>query len=409
MKGKSWAPWLLAGMLAFGSIPAAASNTSVTATVPTAASGQSAPSTGAAFVLTRETAKKEVRGTQTVRLASRSAQDAYEAWQDSVIRANNLDTEKRLFKNPWNGATITIRFNDKTQLRLRMQKYLMPDQMKFSWQMASKSLDLTVNSLENSMDSILFGLYAAQNDLNAKGRLQKLSSEALSRAKASKAAGNVTQLTVDAAALDLEKAGKALTASERSFENQCRNYNRLVGAPLSRRLIVSLDVNSSILYLTAEDYASQALQNRMTLFSLREGIKLKEKNLEMLTFKDLNKIDADIASEYEGVRLDLESTRLDLDENMRSVTAEILSAFIDLESAQMDLKIGQQSLRRQKAKLETMKKQIDAGRIPAWSDDALVNAIAGMEEGLAVSRLSLAGKVRRFQFAVQVGPAYSGF
>jgi hypothetical protein len=396
MKGKSWAPWLLAGLLALGPIPAAASDTAVA--VPQAA-----------YALTRETAQKEVHGLQAIRLASRRAQDAFDEWQNSIGRAKDIDPEKRTFMNPWTGMTVTIRFDDKTQLRLRMQKYLLPDQMKLSWQMASKSLDVTLASLENTMDSLLLGLVASQNDLKAKVRSRTLSSDTLSRAKASRAAGNLTQLDVDAAALDLEKADMAVTASERAFENQCCNYNRFVGAPLSRKLTVSMGVSSIVLYLSAEEYAVQAIRNRMELFSLREGIPLKERTLEMLAYKDMNKIDADIATEYAGAELDLERARLDLADNERSIRSQILAAFISLESARLDLKIAEQSLQRQKDKLEAMKKQIAAGRVPAWSDDAMVNAIAGMEEGLSLSRLSLGVKVRRFRQAAQTGPAYSGY
>ena len=350
-----------------------------------------------------------MRALQAVALVSRQAQDAYDEWQNSMGRAKDIDTEKQTYKNPFTGKTETILFNDETQLRLRMQKYLQPDQMKFSWQMAVKSFDMTISSLENSMDSLLLGLYASQNDVKAKTRSRKLATEALARAKASRTAGNVTQLDVDVAALDLEKADKALSASQRAFENQCRNYNRFAGAPLSRRLSVSLALNSAMLYLTTGEYVAQALQNRMTLFSLREGILLKERNLEMLTFRDLYKIDPDIASEYEGAKLALDKARLDLTAAIRSVTAEIQSAAIVLESAQLDLKATQLSLRRQKAKLETLKKQIAAGRIPAWSSGTLVNAIAGMEEGLAVSGLSMAGKVNRFRQAAQIGPAFAAY
>ena len=403
MRGKRWVTWLLAGLLALGSFPAGASVPVKTTAV------QAMPAAANVLVLTREAARKEVLALPVVQIASRKAQEAYDEWQNAIGRANDLDTEKRTFKSPWTGKMETILYNDVTQLRLRMQKYLLPDQMKFAWQMASKSTDMTINSMENAMDSLLLGLFSAQHDVKTKSRSRILASQALLRAKASKAAGNVTQLDVDAAALDLEKADKALLAAQRSLENQSRNYNRFAGAPLSRALSVSLAANGSIPLLTADEYVAQALQNRMTLFSLRESILLKERNVEMLTFHDMHKPDPDIASEYARAVLDLEKMRVDLTANERTVTAEIRSAAIAVESAQLDMKSAQLSLQRQKLTWEKTKKLIAAGRIPAWSDDAMVSAITGTEEGLSAVQLSIDAKVRKFRQAVQGGPAYSGY
>ncbi len=420
MKGKAWASWLMAGLLAFGSVPVTAANPVATGKTPSpasapiassaipAASAPSKTSTQAGvLVLTRELARKEILALPAVTQASRKAQKAYEDWQNAVAVAKDLDTEKMTFTNPWNGETEKIVYEDLVQMRLRIQKFWLPDQMGFLSKVASKTTDLTILNLENGMDGMMLGLVAAQDEVNAKTRSRDLAVNALTRMKASKAAGNVTQLDVDGATLDLEKAGMALMAAKRSLENQRRSFNRFLGAPLDRIFTVSLPPSGSMPFLQTDDYVAQALQNRFELFSLREQIALKEKNLELLTFKDQNKIDTDVKAEYVSGQRDLEKLRLDLTTAIRDITIEMRAASLSISMANLDAKTALRAIEAQKEQLATQKAQIAAGRQPYWTDDALDASVAATEAGFATARLSLDMKVRQFRQAAQIGPAVS--
>ena len=408
MKGRQWASWLLAGLVVLGNAPTAAAATVPSAAAsPSAIEGAAVPASGT-VVLTRAAARKELLALPAVTQASRAEQEAYDNWRNAVARAEQLDTEKMTFENPWTGKTETIVYNDETQMRLRQQKHLLPDQLKLAADMASMTTTITILTLENAMDGQLLGLHAAQEDIASSRRDLKLAEEALARAKALLAAGRVTQSDVDDAALAVRKAQAALNAAQRTLENRIRSYNRFAGAPTARRVTVSLETSGVMPLLSADDYVLQAMQNRMEIKQQRTSIQLLERKLESLTFRDLNKSDPEIASEYEKTRLDLEKARLELPETQRAITAEIRAGMLDLRIAQLDLDGMKRSLATQKEKLASLKAQIDAGRLAAWADDSLQSAVASLESGVRTSTISIDNTVRRFRQAAGTGPSLEG-
>ncbi len=408
MKGKHWASWLLAGLVVVGNAPTVAATTvPQTPAPPPAIEGAAVPANGT-VVLTRAAARKELLALPAVGQASRAEQDAYDNWRNAVARAEQLDTEKMKFENPWTGKTETIVYNDLTQMRLRQQKYILPDQLKLAADMASATTTLTILTLENALDGQLLGLYAAQEDVASGKRDLTLAEEALVRTKALLAAGRVTQSDVDDATLAVRKAQAALNASQRTLENRIRSYNRFAGAPVGRRISVSPDVSGVLPLLNADDYVVQALQNRMEIRRQRANIQLLERTLESLTFRDLHKFDTDITSEYAKTALDLQKARLELTETQRAITAEIRAGMIELRIAQLDLESMKRSLATQREKLASMKVQIDAGRLAAWADDALQSAVASLESGVRTSTISLDNAVRRFRQAAGTGPSLEG-
>jgi hypothetical protein len=342
-----------------------------------------------------------------VTLASLKSQDAFDDWCNAIARAENLDTEKVTVVNAKTGITTVRMFSDVTQLRLRIQKYLLPDQMRLAWQVASKMTDVTVMTLENNMDSMLLAIHKAQADVKAKSRSLDLLVNGLIRMKASKAAGFITQLDLEDYIMDYERAEKALSASRRFLENQCRSYNQFAGAPLSRPFTVVLSQTGNLPLLSVEEYVAQALQDRLEVFTLRENIALMQRYLEILTFRDLNILDSDIHAEYVRTGLNLEKLRVQLSIATRDVTTEIHSAALAIKSASHGISLTSWTLGQRMEKLEKLDDQISAGNMPSWSDDALVFEIAGIKEGLETERISLVNIIRKFRQATQYGPEFS--
>jgi len=407
-KAKKWVSLLLTGLVALGSAPNVTAETNMPIDVNTTkvVAVQPVSTEIKAFALTKDTAKKEVLQVLTVVQAVRSANEAYEDWNNSIARAKDLDTEKFSFKNPFTGETITKTFDDKTQMQLRIQKYLQPDQMKYAYEMAKRTADMTMLRMEITVDGILLGLYSAQNDILLKESDRKIASQDLTRKKAQKAAGMITQLDVDLSTLALEKAEKALLSARRSFENTSRSYNQLVGAPLDRELSVTLSGTGLLPLLPPDDYVVQALQNRMELYSLRTNIQLQEKMLELYTFKNLHETDEDTISSYRSTTLSIAKMKVELDVQIRSITWEIRAAYLELQMSDLDIQSTRKSLEEQKINLKNMKKQIDAGRLPAWSADQLESAVNNLSNAVDLSKISLDQSIKRFRFATGNGPAY---
>lgn len=363
---------------------------------------------GSLITITREYAQKEILSLPAVTLASMKSQDAFDDWRYAVARAENLDTEKATVVNAKTGIIAVKVFSDVEQLRLRIQKFLLPDQMRLAWQIASKTTDVTIMTLENNMDSMLLAIYKAQADVKAKSRSLDLLENGLIRMKASKAAGFIAQLDLEDYILDFERAEKALSASRRFLENQCRSYNQFAGAPLSRPFAVVLSQTGTLPLLSAEEYVAQALQNRQEVFTLRENIALMQRYLEILTFRGLNILDSDIHSEYVRAGLDLEKLHVLLSISTRDVTTEIHSAALAIKSASHGISLTTWTLGQRMEKLEKLDDLISAGSMPYWSDDALVFEIAGIKEGLGIERISLLNIIRKFRQATQYGPGFTG-
>jgi hypothetical protein len=393
---RTWTSCLMVAMFLWGIVPVAATDVVKPDSMD-----------GSPFIATREFAQKEVLSLPAVTLASLKSQEAFDDWSNAIARAENLDTEKVTVVNAKTGITTVRMFSDVTQLQLRIQKYLLPDQMRLAWQVASKMTDITIMNLENNMDSMLLSIYRAQGDVKMKTRSVDLLVNGLVRMKSSKAAGLITQLDLEDYALEFERAEKALSASRRFLENQCRSYNQFAGAPLSRPFTVALSQSGSLPLLTAEEYVVQALQNRLEVFTLRENTALTQRYLEILTFRNLDTLDSDVHAEYVRTGLNLEKLRAQLSIATRDVTAEIHSAALAIKSANHGIGLTSWALEQQKEKMEMLEDRISSGSMPSWSDDALVHEIAGMKEELEIERVSLVNIIRKFRQATQFGPEFS--
>ena len=425
MKAKQWASWLLAGLMALGQAPLAANAVTTgvvtvtqTEAVAAPATTQSAvPATETAptdvapgvsaqtiTVLTRVLARREVLALQPVLNASLDAKKAYEDWQNSILRADQLDTEKVVVKNPFTGENIDILFSDNVQMQLQMSKYLQPMQLELQYLALTRAVNVTTHSLENAMDSLLLGLHAAQNDILSRERSKAVAEQTLARTEASFAAGRVLQIDVDTDALALRKAEAALRAAKRSRENLVRSYNKFVGKPIERDVQVRLTPDGTLPNQAADDYVLTAMNDRLELFQKRGTILLLEKQAEIMTFRDLHVNDPDVRLDRENVLLQAEQTRLQLARDQRQITAEIRAAYLRLKVAELDITSTRNTLAQQRERLATIQSNMKAGRLPAYADDALLAGIADLEAGIVTARLSLDNDIRKFRQAAGYGP-----
>lgn len=407
MKRKAWASWLIIGAIALSQTPTitVALEAVTPAQISEVAARNIKPIFNEVLVLTRSLARREILALPAVARAARNEREAFDEWQNAIGRARTLDTEKVTFTNPWTGETDSIRHGDETQMRLRMQKYLLPEQMEFGYEMSRMSSSLAVQSLENAMDGMLLSIFAAQNDIEAKQASVALASERLSRTRALFTAGRALDLDVDTDTLALRRAEAVLSASVRSHENLSRNYNRFVAKPIDRQFVVHLSPSGILPQLTAEAYVAEALENRVELFRLRENVRLSERRAEMLTFLDLHTRDENIKLERERVLLEVESTKAAIENAQLSIAAEIRSSLLRLRIADIEIAELRQHLVSQQSAINSMQNNILAGRLAAWTDDSLVVSIEGMENQLEIVRVSLDNNVRNFRQATGVGPA----
>ena len=403
MKAKQWASWLLAGIMALGQAPVAATAATVPAApVTTAAATADVPPQ--AVVLTRDDALLEVRALQAIKNAVLDEQQALKDWKNAVLRAEQLDPDKMVVENPFTGEDMEFFFSDTVRMRQMQVKTVVPQQLELAHALRVKSVKVITATLENTMDSLLLGLHAAQNEVLSKERAVTLAEQTLARTQASFAAGRVVQLDVDADALALRKAEAALRASVRARENMVRNYNRFVGKPLDRDVRVRLNPGGRMPEGQADDFVLQALETRMDIFQQRGTIALNEKQAESMTYLNVHVNDADVAIEYARTLLQIEQGRLQLENEQRRITAEIRAAHLRLRMSELDVANTRETLARQQAKLKTIQSNIAAGRMPAYADDALEAAIEDIKAGLVTAQLSLDADVRKFLLATREGP-----
>jgi hypothetical protein len=401
MGKRQWASWLLAGLMALGQTSVVSATTAAPTGLP-ALTVADAVAQGP-VVLTRAVARKEVMALRAIENASRDEQKAFEDWQNALRRAEQLDTEKMIVKNPFTGEDIKIVFSDKVQMQQQQAKFVLPMQLELGYRASSMGTSIVIASLENAMDSLLLGLHSAQNEVRSKERSLGLAEQTLARTKASLKAGRAIELDVEADALAVRKATAAVAAARRSRENLVRSYNQFVGMPLERQVDVRLTPENSLPALSGDDYVLNALENRLELFQTRGSIPILEKQAEIMTFRDLHIYDPDIALDREGVVLQLEQTKTRLVEQQRSITAEIRAAFLRLQLADLDIRSTRDTLARQKARLQNIQTQIKAGRMPEYADDALLAAISDIEAGIVTARLALDKDVRLFRQATVYG------
>lgn len=414
MKTKQWASWLLAGIMALGHSPLPVTATGLTAAPPATQTGTTVPETtksveaaeaaAAPVVLTRDTAWMEVRALHAIRNAVLDEQEALEDWKNAVLLAEQLDPDKMVVENPFTGEDMELFFNDTLRMRLNQQITVNPQSMEFQYQTKAKITKVTTATLENTMNSLLLGLHAAQNEVVSKERAVKLAEQTLTRTRASFAAGRVVQLDVDTDALALKKAEATLRAAERSRENMARNYNRFVGKPLDRDVRVRLKPQGTLPEGEVDDFVLKALENRMEIFIERGTIAIQEAQAESMTYLNVHVNDADVVLEYARTLLSAEQGKVKLTDAQRKITAEIRAAHLRLRMSELDVVNTRETLARQQAKLVTVQSNIAAGRLPAYADDALVAAIEDIKAGIVTAQLSLDADVRKFLLATTEGP-----
>lgn len=401
MRKRQWASWLLAGMMTLGQTTVASASTVAPVAPPLAAVSDTAAQ--GPVVLTRAAALKEVMALRAIQNASHDEQKAFEDWQNAVRRAEQLDTEKTSFTNPFTGEDIEIVYSDKVQMQLQQQKFVLPMQLELAYRASSMGTSIVIVSLENAMDGLLLGLHNAQNDIRSRERALALAGQTLARTKASLSAGRAIELDVQADELAVRKAEAAVRAARRSHANMLRNYNQFVGMPLEREVEVRLVPENNMPLLAADDYVLRALENRLELYRTRNTIPLLEKQSEIMTFRNLHVHDPDVALDRENVLLQLEQTKLALVEQQRAITAEIRAAYLRLKMAELDILGTRDTLARQKARLENLQSQIKAGRMPEYADDALIAALSDIEAGILTARLALDKDARSFRQATVFG------
>ena len=410
MKAKQWASWLLAALMALGQTPIQANAVPVTtgAAAVTQAGAPATPTTVQesvpATVLTRALARREVLALQPVVNATLDAKKAYEDWQNSILRAGQLDTEKVVIKNPYNGEDIEILFSDTVQMQLQMSKILQPMQLELQYFALDRAVKVTTGSLENAMDSLLLGLHAAQGDILSRERALVLAKQTLARTEALFAAGRALQIDADADKLALRKAEAALRAAHRSRENLVRSYNKFVGKPIDRDVRVKLTPEGNLPNLAADDYVLSAMDDRLELFRNRGTIPLLEKQAEIMTFRDLHVNDPDVGRDREKVLLQAEQARLTLARDQQRITAEIRAAYLRLKATELDITGMRNTLAQQRERLVPLQSNIQAGRLPTYADDALLAGMADLEAGIVTARLSLDNDIRKFRQAAGYGP-----
>ena len=300
-------------------------------------------------------------------------------------------------------------FNDATVAMLRLQKEFMPMQYKFMYDMKKMERGIIENSLKNVSRELFLGLYSTYNDTLQKEAELKLANEKYSQDLTKYEQGIITSLDFELSEYEKNKAEKALDKSVRSYENMIRSFEGLSGLELDASTLVTQKQDmTNPLYYDVEVFINKALENRMEIVSLRKQIELKEKELELYSYKNLHINNKDFKKRYETAELDYKKLSVQLEIALADVEGEIRVAYVDIKKEIDSIKGMEILIEQQKDRVEKYRLQYEQGFIPESVVKQMENILMQLENGLYTSKIMFNNKGYKFKAATEIGPAYGG-
>ncbi len=330
------------------------------------------------------------------------------AWKDQLINANNIDTEKMKFHNPYTDEEDTYYYDFPVQIQLRLAKEYYPEMMHFEAEKLEKTIVVVENQLANVTDNLYSGLYGTyRNKLLSQKSLEQ-AQKVLAREETRYNNGLITALDLEGARLEVETYEQAIVKADRDFENMHRQFNQMAGLKMDFRydMIGTPFVTTNRVTISEDQAVDDALTNRKEIWEINRQIQLVNMRLEIYQHKNVHLTDPQTKEDYADALTELEDLELQLSEQKRAIEKEIRNAYQDLQICYLDLEITRFELLKQKNQLETVENQYKAGLIPIVYVEQLQNAINQLETAENMNLITTLIKKDQFSRAISIGPGY---
>ncbi len=330
------------------------------------------------------------------------------AWKDQLISANNIDTEKMKFHNPYTDEEDTYYYEFPAQVQLRLAKEYYPEMMRFEVEKLEKTIGVVENQLANVTDNLYSGLYGTyRNKLLSQKSLEQ-AQKVLAREETRYNNGLITALDLEGTRLEVETYEQAIVKADRDFENMHRQFNQMVGLKMGFRYdtIGTPFVTTNRVTISEDQAVDDALKNRKEIWEISRQIQLVNMRLEIYQHKNVHLTDPKTKEDYADALTELEALELQLSEQKRAIEKEIRNAYQDLQICYLDLEITRLELLKQKNQLETVENQYRSGLIPIVYVEQLQNAINQLETAVNINLITTLIKKDQFSRAISIGPGY---
>lgn len=358
-------------------------------------------------VFTPAMARADAAAATAVWKIEQSLPDLQDSYLITANRVKDMDTEKYEFRNPYTGQKIVVEFGNRRQVEMQVTKFVVPEQLKLTWENMQVTATLTKRQLEAVAMDLFTAMFQAQQQIALEAIAVGEAQAELARAEASLRAGRISP---DARALTAWKVDNALLKQEEAKENLAslqRQYLSTFGRDPSEELgTIQPAVEGIFPGEDVEGYVQSALRTRQELTLLRRQIAIEEMKMEIYHFKDLYLRDSATILDYEHASITAEQKRAELAQLEFEIEGEIRAALMDIEQARLAVASNENALARQQNRLAQLKAFLNAGRITGVTVAQMETANIQIITGLEVARQDLSNKCRRFSYATSYGPAY---
>lgn len=342
----------------------------------------------------------------TLKKLQRAEEEAYRQYYSNELSARNTDI---------NGITVTIDdkevyipFKPETKLMMKKVKELYPEQFKFSWEASKSNHIITMNSLNQTLRGVFFGIYSSQSSLQLKQKQFNLAAEINRQDKLKLEKGMITNLDMTESDYNLEKAQKETVSAQRDYDNAVRNFIQFVGLPSSFQFTQAdfEDVLRHPAWKPVDYYIGEALANRFDIVSIRRQIAMKELDKNITESGHLYQNDTVTKDEYDRLLNDIEQLNVDLEGMQLSITNEIKNAYVDVIKAGKGVDNLNNSLKLQQRNYDKMQEKFKAGFISKTMLTQAELQLIQLENGYKAAFYDYNTRIIRFNNATGIGPGY---
>jgi len=306
------------------------------------------------------------------------------------------------------GYSYFYEYSSTVKLYMTQRKELFPEQMKFSWEMAKGSKEVTRNSMISGLRGLYLGLYNSDNDLKLKQKKIDLFETIHKQNKIKHEKGMITDLELEESLYDLLSSELALQAAERNMQNILQSFNSFIGEDLDiqyRNIIFNEKFDEKRLK-DLDYYINKALNERLEIVSVQRQLHLLRLKKEIMERFPNNLSATDIKKSYEQLIDDIEDEQIKLEQTLIEVEKNINEAFLDVTAAQKSLISLSKMLDIQRNNLKKVRQRYEAGLISKVMLDQVQLSFEELENNYKVALYDYNTRLLRLENAAGIGPAY---
>lgn len=308
------------------------------------------------------------------------------------------------------GKEKYFRFDSYTQMLLTQQKEFVPEQMRFSWEMARDNRAITRNAMVIGLRGLYFGLYSADSNCRLEKMKFELAEEIYRQEQIKFERGLISELELAQADYNFTKAKKSYEASVRNVENMLRNYNSYIGLDIDTdydEILFNEKYNDT--RLKQQDYyVNRALDSRLDITSAKKQLSLMEKRKDIIDRYPSSLGMMHVRQEYDLLITDIESQKLQLEATKMKVEKEIKSAYVDVTTAEKNVTRLGKMLELQNNNFENVTEYYRKGLVSKNTlDQTRINYIE-LENNYKAVLFDYNTRLMKLEYASDIGPAYEG-